>query len=332
MIFADLFSLPRDVEIRWLGKRRMALFTRSTEIIADALSKHPENVYITINELTLGAAAKHDLKIDTVQINPGRGDLTANEDISHRLLLPFDSDPERATGTAATEDQRALAFQQSESIQQTLCSCGWPDPAVVSTGNGYCRYFACDLPANYGTDSFIRSFYAYAAKKFSMPGVTLDTSVQNRGRIMRLPGSVNVKAGRRCDLVHLPDNWRAPVVTEELLRQTTEQWRKEIGFRSPRLILRPGPWSERHVEAFMDLHGIDYRPPVQIAAGIIWVCSCPFDPGHTGTSPALVLTNAGWAKWACKHQSCQMHWAQFVRRLNALTGKIYNFSLKKETV
>ena len=328
-----LFSLPRDVEVRWLGPRRMALFTRSPEIIAEALSKYPENVYITINELTPGTAAKHGMKIDTLQINPGRGKLTANEDISRRLLLPFDSDPERATGTAASETQRALAFQQSELIQQTLCGLGWPKPAAVRTGNGACLYFATDIPANYESDSLIRSFYACAPKKFSIPGVTLDTSVQNRGRIMRVPGSFNVKAGRLCELVDLPENWRAAVVTVELLRQTTEQWRKELGFHSPKLIVRPGPWTEAQVEAFMALHSLDYRPPVQIPAGIMWVCTCPFNPGHIATSPAIILTHAGWAKWACKHQSCQMPWHQFVRQINQLTGKVYNprHNQKEET-
>jgi hypothetical protein len=318
-----LFMLPRAVEVRWLGKRRMAMFASSTESIADALLKYPENCYITINELLPGVADRHGMALDTVVANPGRGQLVGNEDVRRRLLLPFDSDPEKHD-TAATEEQRALAFQQSERIQQTLCGLGWPEPAVVSTGNGACRYFAADLPADYPTDSLIRSFYDCAAKKFSMPGVKLDTSVQNRGRVMRWPGSINVKAGRICELQHLPADWVKSVVKLELLRLTTEGWRKELGFRSPTLIVRAGPWTEAHVEAFMELHGIDYRPPVEIAAGIMWVCSCPFFPGHTGTSPAIILTKAGWAKWACKHQSCQMRWPQFIAKLSGLTGRFYS--------
>ena len=81
--------------------------------------------------------------MDTIVIKPNRGRLTANDDILRRLLLPFDSDPERPTGMAATEEQRTLAFQQSERIQQTLLALGWPEPAIVSTGNGVHRYFAC---------------------------------------------------------------------------------------------------------------------------------------------------------------------------------------------
>jgi hypothetical protein len=326
-----LYSLPRDAEVRWLGVQRMALFTRSPEVIADALKKYPESAYVTINELTPGTAVKHGVKLEVLQVNPARGCLTANEDIARRLLLPFDSDPKRPTGTAATEDQRALALEQSERIGRVLCGLGWPGLATVSTGNGYCLYSACDLPADHATDALLRSFYACAAKKFSTSGVTLDTSVQNRGRIMRLPGSVNTKAGRACELMRLPENWRAEVVTVELLRETTELWRKELGYKTTKLIVREGPWTEAHVEAFMDLHGLDYRPPVRIPAGVLWVCSCPFDPGHTGTSPAIILTNAGWAKWACKHNSCSMKWAQFTRRLNTLTGKVYNYGSKKET-
>jgi hypothetical protein len=309
----------------------MALFTRPPEFIADALSKYPENCYVTINELTPGTAANHGGKLDVLQVNPGRGQLTSNEDISRRLLLPFDSDPKRPTGVAASEEERSLAFEQSKGIEKTLCELGWPEPAVVSTGNGYCRYFACDLPADHETDSLLRTFYACAAKKFSMPGVSLDTSVQNRARIMRLPGSVNAKSGRVCEIVTLPEA-RPETVTPELLRETTELWRKELGFKTTKLVMRAGPWTEAHVEAFMDLHGLDYRPPVRIPAGMLYVCSCPFDPGHTGTSPAIILTNAGWAKWACKHNSCSMKWAQFTRRLNTLTGKVYNYGSKKGTI
>jgi hypothetical protein len=328
-VTAALFALPRDVEIRWLGHPRMGMFTRSTEAVADALAKYPANVYITVNELQPGTAEKRGMPLDTVVMYPNRGRLTANEDIRRRLLLPFDSDPERPTGTSATEEQRALAFQQSGIIQQTLCALGWPEPAIVSTGNGACRYFACDLPADHETDSLLRSFYACAAKKFSVHGVKLDTSIQNRARVMRVPGSLNVKAGRLCELQHIPAAWRVSPVTPEMLRVTTEQWRKELGFRSHKLIVRTGPWTEAHVEAFMDLHGLDYRPPVEIPAGTLWVCCCPFNPAHSGTSPALILTKAGWLKWACKHNSCQMTWRQFVGRLNALTGHVYR--LKKET-
>jgi len=327
---AALFALPREVEIRWLGPQRMAMYTRSAEAITDALAKHPASVYITINELKPGTAENHGMPLDVVVERPDRGRLTANDDICRRLLLPFDSDPERPTGTAATDEQRTLALRQSDHVQQTLCTLGWPEPAVVSTGNGACRYFACDLPADHETDALLSAFYACAAKKFTMPGVKLDTSIQNRGRVMRLPGSLNVKADRLCELQHIPANWRAVTVSPERLRITTEQWRKEMGFRTHKLIARAGPWTEQRVEAFMDLHGFDYRPPVEIAAGLMWVCDCPFNPGHSGTSPAIILTKAGWVKWACKHNSCQMKWQTFIRRINSLSGKVYNFRSKKE--
>jgi hypothetical protein len=321
---ASLFSLPREVEIRWLGKRRMAMYTDRAGSVTDALSRYRENVYVTINELLPGAAERHGIKQDAIVVHPQRGQLTGNDDISRRLVLPFDSDPVRPTGVAATETQRQLAFEQSAAFERALCALGWPQPALVSTGNGACRYFACDLPADYATDALLRTFYACAAKKFAAPGVSLDTSVQNRGRVMRLPGSLNVKAGRRCEIAHLPETWRANLVTPEMLRGITEQWRSEMGFSKPRLVIRRGRWTEAHIEAFMHLHGMDYRPRVQIPAGVMWIVTCPFDEQHTGTSPAIILTNGGHAKWACKHHSCEMRWAQFAARLSEITGRFYD--------
>lgn len=321
-----LFGLPREVEVRWLGETRSAMFTRSVDTVAEAVQEFPASAYIVINEMPEGTAAKHGMPLDIIIESPNKGRLTTNDDIQQRLLLPFDSDPERPTGAAATDEQRTLAVQQSEHIQETLCGIGWPASAVVSTGNGVHRYFACDFPADNETDSLLRSFYACASKKFFLSGVKLDTSVQNRARVMRLPGSLNVKAGRTCELQPLPPAWRQSPVTLELLRTTTEAWRKELGFKQHKLIARTGPWSEAHVEAFMDFHNLDYQPPKKVTAGIIWVCTCPFDESHTGSSPALLLTNAGWLKWSCRHDSCQMKFRDFLMRINFISGKVFGFT------
>ena len=57
MSTADLFMLPREVEIRWHGEPRMALFTRSPDTVAGALRENPSSAYITINEMPQGTAA-----------------------------------------------------------------------------------------------------------------------------------------------------------------------------------------------------------------------------------------------------------------------------------
>ncbi len=222
------------------------------------------------------------------------------------------------------------AFQQSEHIQQTLCALGWPAPAVVSTGNGVHRYFACDLPADNERDSLIRSFYACAAKKFSLPGVKLDTSVQNRARVMRLPGSVNVKAGRtvrieidsRCfpgnagDVGIVTDHYgavaqRAGLPHAQANRAAWSLDRRARG--SVHAVARAGLSASRRdsSRSYVGLH-------------------LPVYSSHNGTSPALILTKTGWLKWACKHDSCQMTFRQFLGRLNALTGHVYGFGLEKK--
>jgi hypothetical protein len=320
---AALFSLPRLVELRWLGEPRRAMFTR-TDTVAEALQQFQANAYITINELSPGTAELHKMPLDVIMESPHRGRCTTEEDVQQRLLLPFDSDPERPTGTAASAEQRVLAFQQSEHIQELLCALGWPEPAVVHSGNGVHRYFACDIPADRETDSLIRSFYACAARKFFLAGVKLDTSVQSRAQIMRLPGSMNLKAKRVCELQPMPADWRQAPVTLEALRAVTEQWRKDLGFKTTKIILRPGPWTPARAEAFMGFHCIDYQPAKAIPAGVMWVCGCPFDDSHRGSSPALILTNGGWLKWACKHESCQMPFREFLGKINVLTGRVYH--------
>lgn len=321
-----LFSLPRAVEIRWLGAQRRAMFTERVDAIADALAQHPGNVYVTINELHPGTAAKHGMPIDTVVTSPARGALTGNEDISRRLLLPCDSDPERPTGTAATEEQRALAFNQSERIQQTLCALGWPEqPAVVSTGNGACRYFACDLPTDHETDALLRAFYMCAAKKFSTPGVKFDTSVQNRGRVMRLPGSVNVKAGRLCELQSLPSSWRRSPVTLELLRATTEQWLTETGLSVTQSsgdgIARPEAQAKfiRRFTAYAESLGaiVTVLPPRADGKVLILTSPCLLHDDHDG---GVGITADGVKCRQCFHNRCAMPWREWQAAVEARHG------------
>ena len=57
-----LFGLPREVEVRWLGETRSAMFTRSVDTVAEAVQEFPASAYIVINEMPEGTAAKPECR------------------------------------------------------------------------------------------------------------------------------------------------------------------------------------------------------------------------------------------------------------------------------
>jgi hypothetical protein len=137
---------------------------------------------------------------------------------------------------------------------------------------------------------------------------------------MRLPGSFNFKGRRPCEIISF--NETAGAVSLDLVRKVVADLRGELSFKKP-LIARPGSWTPAVLQAFLDFYHIDYFPATEIPQGQLFVLSpCPRNPGHEGTSPAILLTRSGRPKFCCKHASCQgVSWRQFRAEMFRLTKK-----------
>jgi hypothetical protein len=127
--------------------------------------------------------------------------------------------------------------------------------------------------------------------------VKLDKSVRSAAQLMRLPGSFNQKAQRKCEILSFSDT-TAPV-SLDLIRKVTEDIRGQLGWKKP-LVGRKGSWTPTFVEAFCDFYNIDYLAPAEIAQGLLYVLNpCPLNSEHVGTSPAILLTKSGFPKFCC---------------------------------
>src|ERR1700730_15114669 len=97
-----LYGLPRLVELRWLGSSRVSFVAKDAATPAEALAS-PEvqelDAYLVINELMAGVASRRHMPLDALS-RPLRGQCVADSDIVRHILLPFDFDPVRPTGTA----------------------------------------------------------------------------------------------------------------------------------------------------------------------------------------------------------------------------------------
>lgn len=310
------------VEVRFLGRETWAIFTAESALMREALtdaSVQGLSAYVTLNDLNADTPERHGVTRD-VLFRARHNQLTRDEDVARRRLILFDSDSVKPTGAAATEAQRAAAHAHSATLEAALTAEGWPAPVVCDSGNGAHRLYSVDLPNDRVTDFLVSNLLHVAARKFDTAEVKLDKSVSNAGRVTRLYGSRNHKAGRDSAVLSVPDTLIP--VTAEQLKTVVEKWRGSVGYKKP-LDQRAGDWTPERMEAFLDFYGLDYRPAVPIPAGLLWVLTpCPLNEDHTGTSPAVLLTKNGWPKFRCLHNSCSgLRWAAFCKRLYNLTGK-----------
>lgn len=320
---ASLFNLPRLVELRWLGTRRRSLFTEKLDVLQEALSSHDVsglNTYIVISPLLADVVEGHRTSLDLV-FSPLRGQCSADLDVACRTLIVLDLDPCRAIGTASTPEQRALALETGERVISHLVNAGFPAPvALVDSGNGIHVYFRAGRLANCReTDVLLTSFYHVLARKFDTPEVKLDKSVRSAAQLMRLPGSMNYKAGRVCEILSFTEG--ATPVTLNIIRKVTDDLRGTLGLKKS-IVVRKGSWTPELMERFLQFYEIDYLPPTEIAQGTLFVCNpCPLSADHRGSSPAVLVTKDGFPAWKCLHASCQMTWRQFRMRLYNETNK-----------
>ena len=90
-----------------------------------------------------------------------------------------------------------------------LISRGWPNSlGDVFSGNGRHTYFKTDLPNSPEVRSLLYALYTALARKFDMPGlVKLDKSqCASAAQIMRLPGTLNHKAQRHCEILSVSED------------------------------------------------------------------------------------------------------------------------------
>jgi len=304
----------------------MTLITSDTSLIEASLIA-PEaralDAYLTINE----PGTDEYLAPRNILYRPLRGQCAKDRDIVRHILLPFDFDPVRPTGTAATLDQVGYAVEMREALVSYLSGRGWPCPAGdVFSGNGRHTYFRTDLPNTPEVRAQLCALYDGLARKFDRPGVVkLDKSVRSPAQIMRMPGTFNHKAQRMCEILSVSEN--AAHVTLDHIRDVITDLRAKVGKRP--LVARTGSWTPERMEALLNFHGLDYLASREIPQGTMWIlCPCPFNDAHVLTSSMVMVTKSGFPKFKCKHDSCQRRsWNQFLAYVNLENRKVFSWTL-----
>jgi len=183
-------------------------------------------IFAVLNQIDPDSIKNRKIKIDN---KIGKGQSTKDTDISRRVWLPLDFDPERSAGIMATDQEKQAAKKAQAYINEILIKQhGWPDPVVVDSGNGYHDLFRIDLPNDDNSKQLIRDFFKALNKLLpdDLRGLAkVDEVPHNASRVIKVPGTVVRKKAsegrrwRRSKIIDEPADILDNTVTEGQIQQ-----------------------------------------------------------------------------------------------------------------
>ena len=182
---------------------------------ASQLSSDSKGVYVTLNVVRPDLLARHNNRVGVAK----EGETTKDNEILSRRWLLIDLDPQRPSGTSATDEEKTRAWVKIHAIREFLRELSWPDPILADSGNGYHLLYSIDLPAN--DDGLVKRLLQALAKKFDDDFVEVDQRVFNPSRITKLYGT-EVRKGDSIPL--RPHRWSGIIDSPSpLIRVPKEQ-------------------------------------------------------------------------------------------------------------
>ncbi|MBV8313970.1 MAG: AAA family ATPase [Planctomycetaceae bacterium] len=132
-----------------------------------------------------------------------KGKTASDEDVSRRMWLFIDADPERGKHqkASATDEEKAIAWEVLCKVRDWLRERGWPEPIVCDSGNGWHLYYRIDLP-NDDNDTLVKRVLEALDLRFSTAAVNVDPVNSNAGRITKCFGTLARKGDDTPDRPH----------------------------------------------------------------------------------------------------------------------------------
>jgi RecA-family ATPase len=286
------------------------------EMLADAAVKQNVAggaVYVTLNPVNSQLLSRHHNRVQESAPNT-----TPDVNITVRRWLLIDVDPVRPADTSATNAQVAAAHELAENIRTRLTAEGWPEPVIAESGNGYhLLYRLDDLPNTTEITNLCKSALASLATDHDTPEVTVDRSVFNASRIVKLHGTVANKGDhtesapwRVSRIVSVPENM-IPVTVEQLQALTAVAKTVE----PQRLEAQRTTSGTFNLVDFMGRLGIGYTQGPHGGRDRYLLEHCPFNSDHGRGEAAIFQGSDGILGFKCQHSSCADKKWQDVRNL-----------------
>lgn len=348
--FADGSDGPLVVELRALGvprrfgdstlcgffdlARHGQQFRDEVRRLVEKPQDRPEGVYVTLNPVVPAIVSRAEARLTP----PGKKSLaTKDKEVDRRRWLLIDVDPVRPAGISATDEEKAKAFEVAENVRKDLLDRGWPVPLQIDSGNGYHLWYRIDLPADDG--GLVERFLKALAAEYDTPAATVDASVFNPARIVKLPGTYARKGDDTADRPHrLARVLHAPAPIKPVSRDLIEGVAGKAP--DPKAAAANGAagksagngqsneYGRLRVEDWLRDRGVAFRVKDwldSLGRTVYVLAECPFDPSHAHKDACIYQEPGGKLAASCKHNSCRDRgWKEFKARIGKPESKHYD--------
>ncbi len=280
-----------------------------------------KGIYTTLNLVNSALLARSHNKFTEAK----DGHSTADKDIITRRWLLVDADPRRPAGISASDEEKARAHERVRAIYSHLKETGWPEPVAADSGNGYHLNYRIDRPAD---DEAVKCCLEALDERFSDEAVSVDTTVFNPARIVKLYGT-KAEKGDHCPDLGRPHRLskllntpaKIEIVSHEQLEvlaasaksvtthKPSEPYAEGNHRRSRRSVSHSSSgWDQARVQKFIDQHlgKCGPGPATPYDGGFKWILEiCPFNPEHTNHSSVVVTKVDGTIGFRCLHDGCK---------------------------
>ena len=284
------------------GNKWLSGYFRDADTMIRELKKvGDKGIYATINEVNEACFSRPQCE----QIIQAKT-TTSGRDITRRICLFLDFDPERPSDTNATDEEMKLAEATMRKVYKFLRDEGFSDPVVAMSGNGYHTLYHIDVPATDEGDKLIKDLVEVLGMMFYDDNVKIDKATTDRNRIAKVIGTSSVKGSkkstdrpqRESKFIYVPQEWKVTPIA----------YLQKVAARLPKPeehSYRYGQQSDFDLDKFISEHNIEIAKRAYTADGgeKLVLKQCPFC-GHGAPDSAIFRLRNGGYGFLCFHNSC----------------------------
>jgi P4 family phage/plasmid primase-like protien len=204
----------------------------------------------------------------------------------------------------ASDIEKAAAKVTIKGVYTFLNGRGWPEPIAADSGSGYHLLYKIDLSNDQESRELISNCLKALSLQFDDQVVSVDISVFNASRIVRLYGTINAKGEnlperphRRSAILKIPG---------EILPVTREQLEALAGTLPKQEQAAQYNGGAFDLQRWIDDHRVTVKFSAPWNNGRKWILDpCPWNSDHTGGSAFIIQQPGGAIGAGCHHNSCQ---------------------------
>lgn len=302
----ERLNLPIEVRMPKTSKGTISGYYEGKDKLFKDIISHDgvNNIFFTLNVFSEDLLARGRDKLLSYATTT-----TSDSEITRRVLLLIDVDPERPAGISSTDEELEYANEIAESVKRFLTDKGFPLPVKACSGNGFHLLYKVDLPNTKEVNNTVRDFLSTLDTLFSTEKAKIDKTTYNAARITKLYGTMACKGDntekrphRRSRIIEVPEAFN--VVEECLINKIIElSPKKEVQAKTLKKKITKvnnfdaKEWLEKH-----EIKISHTKEEKDRECHVLEVC--PWNSNHTDKSASVTQFHSGGISAKCHHDSC----------------------------